>query len=52
MNSKRADEKPEEKKSGGTTALQVFLYILAAIALILAIYYGGPLALSFMTSTF
>lgn len=49
MNSKREDE---QKKSTGITALQIILYILAAIALMLALYYGGPLALSFMSASF
>jgi hypothetical protein len=52
MNSNRADEQTAEKKTTGQTVLQVFLYILAAIALMLTLYYGGPLVLSFMSSSF
>jgi len=55
MNSKRAEEKKTEKKTEekttGQKAFQIFLYVLAAIAILLMIYYGGPVMLSFMSST-
>jgi len=49
MNSKREDEKKKDEKTTAQKALRIFLYVLASIALVLALYYGGPLALSFMS---